>query len=132
MLHVVEIGFEIQIDDSRLLLDNRLGYPVYRLMCCPVRPVSIRPRLEISFEDRLQDELQRPLATRSRIAGIESTRTFPPSFGISFFRTRIGRYVLVTKSSRICFRKLSAPLSSMASNVTPSIPGAPSLPFAIW
>src|SRR5215472_16401669 len=61
MLHVVEIGFEIQIDDSRLLLDNRLGYPVYRLMCCPVRPISIRPRLEISFKDRLQDELQRPL-----------------------------------------------------------------------
>ena len=36
------------------------------------------------------------------------------------------------KASRICVRKLSAPLSSMASNVTPSMPGAPSLLFAIW
>ena len=55
----------------------------------------------------------------------------PPSFRISFFRARMGRYVWVTSSSRICVRKLSAPLSSMASNVTPSIPGAPSLFLAI-
>src|SRR3984893_12780544 len=60
-------------------------------------------------------------------------RTFlPPSFGISFFRACMGRYVLVTSSSRTCTRKLSAPLSSMTSNVTPSIPGAPSLLLAIW
>ena len=74
-----------------------------------------------------------PWTTRSRIAGIERTRTFlPPSFGISFFRALMGRYVLVTSSSRICPRKLSAPLSSMAWNVTPSIPGAPPLLLAIW
>src|SRR5712691_3102362 len=73
-----------------------------------------------------------PWTTRSRMAGIERTRTFlPPSFGISFFRARMGRYVWVTSSSLICVRKLSAPLSSMASNVTPSIPGAPSLLLAI-
>src|SRR5664280_1511479 len=73
-----------------------------------------------------------PWTTRSRIEGIERTRTFlPPSFGISFFRACMGRYVLVTNSSRICTRKLSAPLSSMASNVTPSMPGAPSLLLAI-
>src|SRR5579864_8752656 len=30
-------------------------------MRCPFRPISIRPRLEISFEDRLQDELHRSL-----------------------------------------------------------------------
>jgi hypothetical protein len=34
-------------------------------------------------------------------------------------------------SSLICCRKLSAPLSSMASNVTPSIPGAPLFFLAI-
>src|SRR5471030_905834 len=43
----------------------------------------------------------------------------------------MGRYVCVTSSSRICFRKLSSPLSWMASNVTPSIPGAPLLRAAI-
>src|ERR1700683_2342993 len=73
-----------------------------------------------------------PWTTRSRMAGIDRTRTFlPPSLGISFFRARMGRYVLVTNFSRICLRKLSAPLSSMASNVTPSIPGAPPLLLAI-
>src|SRR5580698_4493177 len=30
-------------------------------MRCPFRSVSIRPRLEISFEDRLQNELECPL-----------------------------------------------------------------------
>ena len=29
MLHVIEIGAEIQINDARLLLDNSLGYPGY-------------------------------------------------------------------------------------------------------
>src|SRR5207248_1213948 len=58
-------------------------------------------------------------------------RTFPPSFGISFLRSRMGRYTCVTSSSLIRLRKLSAPLSSMASNVTPSIPGAPLFLFAI-
>lgn len=39
-----------------------------------------------------------PWTTRSRIAGIERMRTFlPPSFGISFFRAGMGRYVLLTK-----------------------------------
>src|SRR5215831_11328211 len=76
--------------------------------------------------------LTAPWTTRSRIEGIDRTRTFlPPSFGISFFRARMGRYVWVTSSSLICVRKLSAPLSSMTSNVTPSIPGAPSLLLAI-
>src|SRR6266576_923808 len=36
-------------------------YPVHRLMRSPFRPVPIRPRLEISFEDRLQDKLHCPL-----------------------------------------------------------------------
>src|SRR5215470_6925167 len=76
--------------------------------------------------------LSAPCTTRSRIEGIESTRTFlPPSLGISFFRASMGRYVLVISSSLICHRKPSTPLSSMASNVTPSIPGAPSFSFAI-
>jgi hypothetical protein len=66
-----------------------------------------------------------PWTTRSRIAGIERTRTLPPSFGIACFRFRRGRYVPWARSSRICSRKMSTPPASMASNVTPSMPGAP-------
>src|SRR6516165_4110214 len=33
----------------------------YRFLSCPFRSVSIRPRLKISLEDRLQDELECPL-----------------------------------------------------------------------
>ncbi len=58
MLNVIEVGAEVNIDDASLLFDDGLGYPVHRLMSCPSRPVSIRPRLEISFEDRLQNELE--------------------------------------------------------------------------
>ena len=37
--------------------------------------------------------LSAPCTTRSRIAGIERTRTLPPSFGISFLRAGSGTYV---------------------------------------
>jgi hypothetical protein len=55
----------------------------------------------------------------------------PPSFGISFFRTANGRYRNSTNSFRISSRNPSTPLSSMAANVTPSLPGAPSFSLAI-
>src|SRR5664279_4054527 len=61
MLNVIEVGPQINVNDSRLALHNRLSHSVHRLMRCPFRSVSIRPRLEISFEDRLQNELKCPL-----------------------------------------------------------------------
>src|SRR5450755_3700155 len=61
MLNVIEVGPQVYVNDSRLTLHNRLSHSVHRLMCCPFRSVSIRPRLKISFEDRLQNELHRPL-----------------------------------------------------------------------
>ncbi len=61
MLHIVEVGPQVKIDDSGFTLIDRLSHSVYRFMRCPFRPVSIRPRLEVSFEDRFQDELERTL-----------------------------------------------------------------------
>src|SRR5438876_7276633 len=61
MLNVIEVSPQINIDDARLALHNRLSHSVHRLVRCPFWSVSIRPRLEISFEDRLQDELECPL-----------------------------------------------------------------------
>ena len=52
---------KVDIDDSSLLFDNGCGSPVHRLMRGPFRSVSVRPRLEIRFEDRLQDELESSL-----------------------------------------------------------------------
>src|SRR4249920_1543855 len=132
MLHVIEIGAEIQINDARLLLDNPLGYTGYSFTVRFGR-YPYDPGWKSASKIGSRMSFNAPWTTRSRMAGIDRTRTFlPPSFGISFFRARMGRYVLVTNSSRTCFRKLSTPLSSMASNVTPSMPGAPSLLFAIW
>src|SRR5450432_2085755 len=61
MLYIIEVRPQVNVNDARLALHNRLSHPVHRLMRCPFRSVSIRPRLKISFEDRLQNELQRPL-----------------------------------------------------------------------
>src|ERR1700693_4609549 len=61
MLNVIELGPQVNINDSRLALHNSLCHSGYRLMRCPFRSVSIRPRLKVSFEDRLQNELQCPL-----------------------------------------------------------------------
>src|SRR6516162_5863540 len=43
------------------MLNNRLCHPLHRFMCCLLGTVSKRSRLEVGLEDRLQDELQRPL-----------------------------------------------------------------------
>ena len=57
----------------------------------PLGAIAIRTRLEVRFKDGLQDELEAPWTTRSRMVGIERTRTFvPPSFGIAFCRNRMG------------------------------------------
>src|SRR5437879_7137091 len=56
--NTIQVGPQVKIDDSGFLLINRFGHSVYRFMRCPFRSVSIRPRLEISFEDRFQDELE--------------------------------------------------------------------------
>src|SRR6266852_4737102 len=61
MLNVIEVGPQVNVNDSRLALHNCLCHPVHRLMRSPFRTVSVRPRLEISFEDRLQNELECPL-----------------------------------------------------------------------
>jgi site-specific DNA recombinase len=61
MPHIVEVGPQIKIDDAGLAAHNRLRHPDDRLMSCPFWPVAIGTRLKISFEDRLQDELQRTL-----------------------------------------------------------------------
>src|SRR6516165_2104058 len=58
MLHAVKIGAQIKVNDSGLLLDDRLGYTVYRFMGCALRSVSVRSRLKISFENRFQDQLE--------------------------------------------------------------------------
>src|SRR3954468_23439110 len=78
MLNVIEIGFEIQINDARLLFDNRLGHSGYGRMCCPIRSISIRPALKISFEDRLQDKLQRSLDHAITDSGYRKNADFAP------------------------------------------------------
>src|SRR3954468_1447102 len=75
--------------------------------------------------------LSAPCTTRSRIAGIERTRTLPPSFGISCLRAGSGWEVCPVSSSRSCSSRASAPCASTASKVTPSTPGAPSFCLAI-
>ena len=57
MLHIVEESPQIQIYDFGLAFHYSLGYAVNRFMSGPPRSVSIRSRLEVGFENRLQDEL---------------------------------------------------------------------------
>src|SRR3974377_642870 len=74
--------------------------------------------------------LSAPPPTRARTRGMKEPRILPPSFGISCRRAGNGRYVRPTSSSLIRARNASTPCASMASKVTPSTPGAPSLLLA--
>src|SRR6266852_2423227 len=58
MPHIIEVGPQVKIYYSVFSLINRLSHSVDRFLRCPFRSVSIRPRLEIGFEDRFQDELE--------------------------------------------------------------------------
>src|ERR1700751_5830847 len=58
---IVKVGSQVKVEDARLLVDNCLGDPLDRVMRRPLRPISKRPQLEIRFENRLEDELERPL-----------------------------------------------------------------------
>src|SRR5215467_15586127 len=61
MSNIVEVAAQIDINYARLILNNCLGYPVYRFMSCPIGSISKRSRLEVRLKDRLQYELERPL-----------------------------------------------------------------------
>ena len=64
MPDIVEIAAQVDVDDARLVLNDRSRHPVYtvhRFMGCPLWTVSKRPRLEVRLEDRFQYELERAL-----------------------------------------------------------------------
>src|SRR5204863_9842954 len=58
---IVEIAAQIDVYDSCLLLNNRAGHTINRVMSCPLGTISKRSRLEVGLEDRLQYELERTL-----------------------------------------------------------------------
>jgi hypothetical protein len=58
---IVEVGAQVKVEDPRLPLDYCFSYSLDRVMCCPLGPISIRPRLEVSLEHRLEYELERTL-----------------------------------------------------------------------
>src|SRR5262252_3854176 len=58
MLNAIEVSPQIKIDDSSLPFHDRLVHLENRFVRYPLRSVSVRPRLKISFEDRLQNELE--------------------------------------------------------------------------
>ena len=58
---VVEIGSQVEVQNARLPLDNRLSNPLDRTMSCSLGPISKRSRLEIRLEDRFEYELERTL-----------------------------------------------------------------------
>ena len=61
MPDIVEIAAQVDVDDARLVLNDRSRHTVHRFMGCPLWTVSKRPRLEVRLEDRFQDELERAL-----------------------------------------------------------------------
>src|SRR6516165_2501684 len=110
VLHAVKVGPQIKVNDSGLLHDDRLGHSVYRFMGRSLRSVSVRSRLKISFENRFQDQLECSLNHPITDRGYRKDSDLSSAF----------------------LRDLLLPHShaSMASKVTPSIPGVPSFFFA--
>ena len=58
MPDIVEKGTQVEVKNPSLAVHNRQRDSFHRLMGRPLRPVAIRPRLEIGLEDGLKDELE--------------------------------------------------------------------------
>src|SRR6516162_5021596 len=61
MPDIVEKRAQIVVKNPSLVLNDCLRNSFHRLMRRPLGPVAIRPRLEVSLEDWLKDELERAL-----------------------------------------------------------------------
>ncbi|CAB3775147.1 hypothetical protein LMG29542_08529 [Paraburkholderia humisilvae] len=57
----VKVGAQIKVYDAGLTLNNRRRHPMHRFMRGTLGTISVRPRLEVCLEDRLQYELERAL-----------------------------------------------------------------------
>src|SRR6516165_2671519 len=62
MPDIVKVGSQIKVEDPRLPLSYCFRHSLDRVVCCPLGPISIRPRLEVRLEHRFEDELERPPA----------------------------------------------------------------------
>src|SRR5262249_55414451 len=58
MSHRVEIRSPVEVNDARLALEDCFRNTLDRRVRGPLRSVAVRPRLEVGFEDRLQDEVE--------------------------------------------------------------------------
>src|ERR1700756_2469569 len=58
---IVKVGSQVDVENARLPLDYCLSYPLDRVMCCPLGPISKRSRLEVRLEDRFEYEFERAL-----------------------------------------------------------------------
>src|SRR5215472_12675834 len=58
MPDIVKVGAQIKVENTRLPLDYCFSHSLDRVMCCPLGPIAIRPRLEVCLEDRFEDELE--------------------------------------------------------------------------
>src|SRR5256714_10408049 len=61
MPHIAKVGSQTKVEDPRLPLSYCSSHSLDRVMCCPLGPISIRPRLEVRLEHRFEDELERTL-----------------------------------------------------------------------
>ena len=121
----------------RVALMQQFIHLLDRILRTPVRTVAESIRLQIRLEDRFHNQLYNGL--RHPIPyGRDSKRPLSaPGFGIITLRTRPrgypGLYVLSCSSFPRPFNHSlspAGPLDSMASKLSPSTPGAPSLDFA--
>src|SRR6516165_5468794 len=133
MLNAVEVSSEVNIDDSCLPFHDLFVHAEYRFVSCPLRSVSERPRLKISFEDRLQNELECPLdhtVTNGRNG--KNADLGAPVFRDFLFPYPHGLIRLLDQFVLNLFQKTLHSAFLNGFKLTPSMPGAPSLLFAIW
>src|SRR5204862_4685588 len=90
MPDIVKVGSQIKVEDPRLPLSYCFRHSLDRVVCCRLGRYPYDPGWKSASNTGSRMSLSAPCTTLSRIAGIDKTRTLPPSFSISCFRAGSG------------------------------------------
>src|SRR5438876_11332757 len=82
MWNAIKVAAEIRIDDLPMSSVDQLVDVLYCVPCAAIRPIGILLRLQVSLEDRFENQHCPICTTRSRIVGIHSGLCFPSGLGI--------------------------------------------------
>src|SRR5256714_3646955 len=119
MPDIVKVASKIKVEAPRLPLSYCFSHSLDRVVCCPLGPISIRPRLEVRLEHRFEDELERTLHHSVPDRRDRQDADFAPVFR---YLLHPGREWLLKAPGQMAAHLLAQSLHHLCLNCLPRVP----------